>query len=496
MKKFILLLAIFFICEKFSQAQPKTRSSIKTTIDTKVVNNPASPLRAADLNGILTDLLYYPVDSVFVRNDSLFAQRYDQLRFVKKMNLGSVTSVGAGYGINGGTITTSGSLSIDTTKILYKDTTRTQALGFNIHGGICLDSLRIRTNAANGPEYILKQWVVGGGIRLGIFMHNESPVFRREELEGFIGSGGTFTSVGHIINGDGHAAGFAWGDRRDSVNTRIYGVYSAYGLGALAFNSQSSYAFTGESYDTSAYPYNRVLLQYDSTGNITQYQPTGSFTTYGLDKYANNLASSYTARSKVDKNYVDSSIALKGSGTVTSVATGLGLSGGTITGSGTVIADTSYLVTKSTTQVISGKKTFTDTTAFNGVVSAPNGLNISGGGVTATILAGGTASVASVSIVKNTSTLLVVDVTFTATPQSSGLNNVIRFDFNTPLPSTPYVGQLLAGNVNGSTVGNLGVNAFNPVYDLTSVSSFTVFINGNFTTQAGLTRRLMYLIGQ
>jgi hypothetical protein len=407
---------------------------------------------------------------------------------------GTVTSIAAGYGISGGTITTTGTHSVDTTKILYKDTTKVQALGFNINGGICLDSLRIRTNAANGPEYIIKQWVSGGGIRLGFFMHNESPVFRREELEAFIGSGSTVHSVGHYTNGDGHAAGFAWHDRRDSTRLRMFGVYSANGLGALAFNNQ--YAFTGESYDTSAYPYNRVIAQYDSIGNIIQYQPTGSFTTYGLDKYAINLASSYTARSKVDKNYVDSSIALKGSGTVTSVATGLGLSGGTITSSGTLIADTSYLVTKSSTQQITGKKTFSDTATFGGVVNYENGQIVSGGGVSATILAGGTASVASVSIVKNTSTYLIVDITFTATPQSSGLNNVIRFDFTTPLSNTPYVTASTAGIVNGSTLQIGGTNSFNPVYDLTTTSSFTVFLNGNFSTQANLTRRVIYTIIQ
>jgi hypothetical protein len=102
MKKLLLLMVVFIMCEKFSQAQPKTRTQIKSTIDTKVINNPATPLRAADLNSILTDLLYYPVDSVFIRNDSMFAQRYDQLRFIKKANT-------AGYG----QLLSAGVLSVD-----------------------------------------------------------------------------------------------------------------------------------------------------------------------------------------------------------------------------------------------------------------------------------------------------------------------------------------------------------------------------------------------
>jgi hypothetical protein len=58
-----------------------------------------------------------------------------------------------------------------------------------------------------------------------------------------------------------------------------------------------------------------------------------------------------------------------GSGTVTSVATGLGLSGGTITTTGTIILDTSYAVTKSTTQLISGNKTFSGLHFLTGILN-------------------------------------------------------------------------------------------------------------------------------
>lgn len=56
--------------------------------------------------------------------------------------------------------------------------------------------------------------------------------------------------------------------------------------------------------------------------------------------------------------------AIGGTGTVTSVATGLGLSGGPITTSGTIIADTTYLLNKSTQQVISANKIFTTAPNF------------------------------------------------------------------------------------------------------------------------------------
>lgn len=62
-------------------------------------------------------------------------------------------------------------------------------------------------------------------------------------------------------------------------------------------------------------------------------------------------------------------------GTVTSLATGLGLSGGTITSTGTIILDTSYAMTKSSAQTVSGNKTFTGTTTATGIVNLTGILN-------------------------------------------------------------------------------------------------------------------------
>lgn len=53
-----------------------------------------------------------------------------------------------------------------------------------------------------------------------------------------------------------------------------------------------------------------------------------------------------------------------GGGTVTSVAAGLGMNFSTITTTGSVILDTTYAVTKATTQVLSATKVFTATTTF------------------------------------------------------------------------------------------------------------------------------------
>jgi uncharacterized protein YaiE (UPF0345 family) len=73
-----------------------------------------------------------------------------------------------------------------------------------------------------------------------------------------------------------------------------------------------------------------------------------NFDFHGFAGYDANRASSYTVRSFTDKNYVDSAISASPSGTVTSVATnnGSGITGGTITTSGTIAADTLLLSTR------------------------------------------------------------------------------------------------------------------------------------------------------
>lgn len=81
-----------------------------------------------------------------------------------------------------------------------------------------------------------------------------------------------------------------------------------------------------------------------------------------------------------------------GSGTVTSVATGLGLSGGTITTTGTLLLDTSYAVTKSSAQTISGAKIFTASTNVNAAFATNSTVNLTGitntaGGSTFKVLA-------------------------------------------------------------------------------------------------------------
>ncbi len=69
---------------------------------------------------------------------------------------------------------------------------------------------------------------------------------------------------------------------------------------------------------------------------------------HGFAGYDINRAGSYTERSFTDKNYVDSAINASPSGTVTSVATntGTGITGGTITTTGTLAIDTLLISTR------------------------------------------------------------------------------------------------------------------------------------------------------
>jgi hypothetical protein len=73
-----------------------------------------------------------------------------------------------------------------------------------------------------------------------------------------------------------------------------------------------------------------------------------NFDFHGFAGYDINRAGNYTVRSFTDKNYVDSAISASPSGTVTSVATntGSGITGGTITTTGTLAIDTLLISTR------------------------------------------------------------------------------------------------------------------------------------------------------
>ena len=113
----------------------------------------------------------------------------------------------------------------------------------------------------------------------------------------------------------------------------------------LTFTAVKKFEFSGDS----------LYYILDPAGNLRiklgNQQLTMQGDTASLSRrisYTGNLGSSFTKHSIVDKNYVDS-VASVASGTVTSVATnnGTGITGGTITTTGTLAIDTALISTRS-----------------------------------------------------------------------------------------------------------------------------------------------------
>jgi hypothetical protein len=73
MKKLLSALLIFILCENNSHSQ--TRTPILNQIDTKIVANPAAPIRATDLNGVLKSIINFS-------DTSLLDGRYNKLGVV------------------------------------------------------------------------------------------------------------------------------------------------------------------------------------------------------------------------------------------------------------------------------------------------------------------------------------------------------------------------------------------------------------------------------
>jgi hypothetical protein len=145
-----------------------------------------------------------------------------------------------------------------------------------------------------------------------------------------------------------------------------------------------------------------------------------------------------------------------GSGTVTNVATGLGLSGGPITSTGTIIADTSYLVNKSTAQVIAAIKNFT------GVQNFTNGFTTAASAATSgTFMRGnGTAYVASTLTIPNTST--ANRVVYSTATSTYGESANFTFDGSNAVLSggvTAASFQTLATAANGNFQTGSGTGA-------------------------------------
>jgi hypothetical protein len=112
----------------------------------------------------------------------------------------------------------------------------------------------------------------------------------------------------------------------------------------LTFTAVKKFEFSGDSLYYLLDPAGNLRLKLGNQ-QFTMQSDTASLAT--RISYTGNLGSSFTKHSIVDKNYVDS-VASVASGTVTSVATnnGTGITGGTITTTGTLAIDTALISTR------------------------------------------------------------------------------------------------------------------------------------------------------
>lgn len=145
---------------------------------------------------------------------------------------------------------------------ILNDTTISQGGGFNVNGWIQSDSSKF--TVSNG-YWIFKNSSVNN--RLGIFKYNSANGVTAEKII-FKSGGGAIA----LANSDNDSPGWAWGDSNYVSNNKgVYFVKQKDKIGQLGYANNTNYNITS----------GRILLTYDSIGNISQTQPTGSFTTTG-----------------------------------------------------------------------------------------------------------------------------------------------------------------------------------------------------------------------
>ena len=198
---------------------------------------------------------------------------------------GTVTSVATGNGISGGTITSTGTLTVGAGNGLSQSSTGLLMSGsytgdFSATGDITADQF-ISTNNGNGQNYKIGDDAWLGDINVANTMRisgNQNP------------------NNGYIAFGN-------------SSNTAL----GRAGTGALTWGGD-----------------------FQTTGDITV---SGGDITLGGTGRIQGIDTVSAGTDAANKTYVDNAVSGLGSGTVTSVATGNGLTGGTITSTGTVSVD-------------------------------------------------------------------------------------------------------------------------------------------------------------
>ena len=185
-------------------------------------------------------------------------------------------------------------------------------------------------------------------------------------------------------------------------------------------------------------------------------------------------------------------IAAKGVGTVTSVGTGYGVTGGTITGSGTVVVDTATLFTKYTTTLGAGSgisitgRTITATSGSGTVTDVIGGTNIS---ITGTSTIQPTVNITGQIAVSNGGTGVTTQTSVNTTPITYGANNTVTASALTLTTTTlnptvvtsslTSVGTITAGTWS-STIGSAATGSTQAINNNSTQIATTAYVDRYF----------------
>lgn len=212
---------------------------------------------------------------------------------------GSVTSITAGTGLSGGTITTSGTIAISSTYQSYISHGET-AYGWGNHAN---------------EGYATQTWVGQQGFV------SASDVYNKTEADGKFLTIAAFENLFNAIASDGTTKIDApYASSVASIKAK-FGLWTNQYFSALGLNSGG-----GGGGSASLANLVDVAISSPTNGQVLMYNST-------TGKWYNGTVSS------------------GGGGTVTSIATGTGLTGGPITTSGTIAIDTNYLQGSVATQM-------------------------------------------------------------------------------------------------------------------------------------------------
>lgn len=392
-------------------------------------------------------------------------------------NKGTVSSVGAGYGINGGTITTTGTHAIDTLSI---STRAWRQKGIDSVRGLLNSYIpATRTLTINGTAFDLsanRSWNVGTVTSVAA---------------GYGINGGTITATGTHAVDSFSVSTRAW--RQKGIDS-IVGIINGFVPATRSINGLSlsfNHTFSVGSSGTDA---NIVSGGSTHTFNF----PTASATNRGLlsnadwTTFNNKLSPSRTLTINGSTQDLTANRTWN-VGTVTSVGAGYGISGGTITGTGTHAVDSFSVATRawrqkgidSVASLINGFIPATRT--LNGLALSANQTFVAGtSGTNFNIVSAGTthtfnipdASATARGVVTTGAQTMAGVKTFSTGATISGATaNASNLTLGITSATTPGTHTDRYLTVNGSGVVTVNYASVTAVTGRTTIKNYTVTMN-------------------